>query len=249
MDNQFDPNNKIIQLLLRGMSMEDSGKPEEASLLFQKAWSEATDDFEKFIAAYYVARDQKNSPEKLKWFETSLRFALKVNDAAVKSAFPSLYLNIAKCYEGLSDPDKAKVNYELSNSYKFAPSDPGPFYHGTKADLQVGDLLTAKEESNYKSGLKMNHIYFTALVSGAGLAAALAKGDGSGRVYIVEPTGEFENDPNVTDKKFPGNLTRSYRSQTPLKIVGEVTDWLQQTPEELRQWREKLAINKGEIIN
>lgn len=249
MDNQFDPNNKIIQLLLQGMSMEDSGKPEEASLLFQKAWSEATDDFEKFIAAYYVARDQKNSPEKLKWFETSLRFALKVNDAAVKSAFPSLYLNIAKCYEGLSDPDKAKVNYELSNSYKFAPSDPGPFYHGTKADLQVGDLLTAKEESNYKSGLKMNHIYFTALVSGAGLAAALAKGDGSGRVYIVEPTGEFENDPNVTDKKFPGNLTRSYRSQTPLKIVGEVTDWLQQTPEELRQWREKLAINKGEIIN
>lgn len=249
MDNQFDPNNKIIQLLLQGMSMEDSGKPEEASLLFQKAWSEATDDFEKFIAAYYVARNQKNSPEKLKWFETSLRFALKVNDAAVKSAFPSLYLNIAKCYEGLSDPDKAKVNYELSNSYKFAPSDPGPFYHGTKADLQVGDLLTAKEESNYKSGLKMNHIYFTALVSGAGLAAALAKGDGSGRVYIVEPTGEFENDPNVTDKKFPGNLTRSYRSQTPLKIVGEVTDWLQQTPEELRQWREKLAINKGEIIN
>lgn len=249
MDNQFDPNNKIIQLLLQGMGMEDGGKAEEASLLFFKAWSEATDDFEKFIAAYYVARDQKNSPEKLKWFETSLRFALKVNDAAVKSAFPSLYLNIAKCYEGLSDPDKAKVNYELSNSYKFAPSDPGPFYHGTKADLQVGDLLTAKEESNYKSGLKMNHIYFTALVSGAGLAAALAKGDGSGRVYIVEPTGEFENDPNVTDKKFPGNLTRSYRSQTPLKIVGEVTDWLQQTPEELRQWREKLAINKGEIIN
>ena len=249
MDNQFNPNNKIIQLLLRGMGMEDSGKTEEASLLFLKAWSEATDDFERFIAAYYVARHQKNSSDKLKWFETSLQFALKLNDVAVKSAFPSLYLNIAKCYEALSDSDKAKENYELSNSYKLAPSDPGPFFHGTRADLQVGELLTAKGESNYTSGLKMNHIYFTAVISGAGLAAALAKGDGRERVYIVEPTGDFENDPNVTDKKFPGNLTRSYRSQAPLKIVGEATEWLRQTPEYLRRWQEKLADNKGEIIN
>ena len=103
--------------------------------------------------------------------------------------------------------------------------------------------------SNYKSDLIMNHIYFTALVNGAGLAAALAKGDGRERVYIVEPTGSFENDPNVTDKKFPGNLTRSYRSQAPLKIVGEVTDWVRTTPEELQKWREKLATNTGEIIN
>jgi Rifampin ADP-ribosyl transferase len=95
----------------------------------------------------------------------------------------------------------------------------------------------------------MNHIYFTALVNGAGLAAALAKGDKRERVYIVEPTGGFENDPNVTDKKFPGNPTRSYRSQAPLKIVGEVTDWVRQTPEKLQKWREKLASNKGEIIN
>ena len=95
----------------------------------------------------------------------------------------------------------------------------------------------------------MNHIYFTALVNGAGLAAALAKGDGPERVYIVEPTGSFENDPNVTDKKFPGNPTRSYRTQAPLKIVGEVTDWVRQTPEELQKWREKLANIKGDIIN
>lgn len=249
MDNQFNPNNKIIQLLLRGMGMEDSGKPEAAILLFLKAWSEATDDFERFIAAYYVARHQKNVSDKLKWFETSLQFALKVNDEAVKSAFPSLYLNIAKCYEALSDPDKAKKYVALSHSYKGTPSDPGPFFHGTRADLQVGELLTAKGESNYKSGLKMNHIYFTAVISGAGLAAALAKGDGSERIYIVEPTGDFENDPNVTDKKFPGNLTRSYRSQAPLKIVGEATEWLRQTPEDLRRWQEKLADNKGEIIN
>ncbi|MFN6562638.1 MAG: NAD(+)--rifampin ADP-ribosyltransferase [Nostoc sp. ChiSLP01] len=156
---------------------------------------------------------------------------------------------MAKCYEDLSDPDKAKKNYELATSFKDKPSDKGPFHHGTKADLLLGDLLTAGNNSNYKSELKMNHIYFTALVTGAGLAAALAKGDGRERVYIVEPTGEFENDPNVTDKKFPGNPTRSYRSQAPLKIVGEVTDWVRQTPEELQKWREKLANNKGEIIN
>jgi Rifampin ADP-ribosyl transferase len=127
--------------------------------------------------------------------------------------------------------------------------DKGPFYHGTKADLQVGDLLTAGFRSNYKAEVIMNHIYFTALVNGAGLAAALAKGDGRERVYIVEPTGSFENDPNVTDKKFPGNPTRSYRSQAPLKIIGEVTDWVRPTPEELQKWRELLANIKGEIIN
>ena len=95
----------------------------------------------------------------------------------------------------------------------------------------------------------MNHIYFTALVNGAGLAAALAKGDGSERVYIVEPTGNYENDPNLTDKKFPGNPTRSYRSESPLKIVGEVTDWVRPAPDELQKFRKKLANNKGEIIN
>lgn len=95
----------------------------------------------------------------------------------------------------------------------------------------------------------MNHIYFTALVNGAGLAAALAKGDGRERVYIVEPTGSFENDPNVSDKKFQGNPTRSYRSQAPLKIVSEVTDWVKLRPEELQKFREKLVNNKGEIIN
>ncbi|ANH83944.1 hypothetical protein A8C56_14090 [Niabella ginsenosidivorans] len=127
--------------------------------------------------------------------------------------------------------------------------DKGPFYHGTRADLQTGDLLTAGFESNYHPEVTMNHIYFTALVNGAGLAASLAKGDGRERVYIVEPTGSFENDPNVTDKKFPGNPTRSYRSQAPLKIVGEVTDWDRLTPEELREWRKKLADSKGAIIN
>jgi hypothetical protein len=127
--------------------------------------------------------------------------------------------------------------------------DNGPFYHGTRADLRIGDLLTAGFRSNYKSEVIMNHIYFTALPNGAGLAAALAGGDGRERVYIVEPTGSFENDPNVTDKRFPGNPTRSYRSKAPLKIIGEVTDWVRQTPEELQKWREQVANIKGEIIN
>lgn len=132
-------------------------------------------------------------------------------------------------------------------------SDHGPFYHGTKADLKIGDLLTAGFKSNYYPGITMNHIYFTALQNGAGLAAALAKGDAKERIYIVEPTGAFENDPNVTDKKFPGNPTRSYRSTAPLKVVGEVTEWIRLTDDEIENWKERIARLRenpdAEIIN
>ena len=249
MNIKFDPNNVVIKLCMMGMNLEDSGNIEEADMMFNKAWHEATDDYEKFIAAYYLARQQKSITDKLKWMETSIQCALNINDDNVISAYLTLYLNIAKCYEELCDSYNAKRNYELSNSYKGAPSDEGPFYHGTKADLQVGDLLTAGGNSNYKSELKMNHIYFTANANGAGLAAVLAKGEGRERVYIIEPTGEFENDPNVTDKKFPGNLTRSYRSQEPLRIIGEETEWAKLTSTERREWCENLAKNKGEIIN
>jgi tetratricopeptide (TPR) repeat protein len=246
---EFNASNNIIKLSIQGMEMEGKGEPEEAKRLFLQAWDESTNDFEKFIAAYYVAQHQNNVRDKLKWLETSLECALAANDESVKAALPFLYSKIAKFYEELSDRDSAEENYQLASSFASHPSDLGPFYHGTKADLQVGDLLTAGGNSNYKTDLIMNHIYFTALVSGAGLAAALAKGDGRERVYIVEPTGTFENDPNVTNKKFPGNPTRSYRSQAPLKIVGEVEDWVRQTPEERQKWREKLATVKGEIIN
>ena len=246
---EFNPNNHVVKLCLQGMDMEGKGKPGEAGRLFLQAWNEATNDFEKYTAAYYVARHQKNVPDKLKWLETALQFALKINNDNVSGAFPSLYSGIAKCYEDLGDFDNAKKNSELSIAFTGKLSDKGPFYHGTKADLKVGDLLTAGNRSNYQHEIIMNHIYFTALVNGAGLAAALAKGNGRERVYIVEPTGSFENDPNVTDKKFPGNPTRSYRTQAPLKIVGEVTDWERQTPEELQKWRKKLANIKGEIIN
>jgi rifampin ADP-ribosylating transferase len=246
---EFNPSNHVVKLCIQGMDMEEKGRPEEASRLFLQAWNEATNDFEKFTAAHYVARHTKDVRDKLEWLETGLEFALKINDDAVQAAFPSLYANIAKCYEDLGDLENAKKNSELALSFKDNPSDKGPFYHGTKADLQVGDLLTAGGKSNYKSEFIMNHIYFTALANGAGLAAALAKGSGHERVYIVEPTGSFENDPNVTNKKFPGNPSRSYRSQDPLKIVGEITDWVRQTPEEIKKWNERLANNKGEIIN
>jgi len=229
--------------------MEEQGKNEDSKKLFLQAWEEAENDFEKFLAAHFVAKHQEDVTDKLNWLETDLQLALKLNDDAVQAALPSLYLSIAKCYEELNDSENAKKNYTLSNSFTDNPSDNGPFYHGTRANMQVGELLTAGFGSNYQQGLTMNHIYFTALVSGAGLAAALAKGEGRERVYMVEPTGRFENDPNVTNKKFPGNPTRSYRTSESLKIIGEVTDWLKQTPEAIQKWRERLANNKGEIIN
>ena len=231
------------------MAMEDKGNAEEAKAFFVRAWHEATTDFEKFLAAHFVARQQTVLQDKLKWTETALEFALKTKDESVKGAMPALYSNLAKCYEESGDHATAKKHFELAAAVTVEPADKGPFYHGTKAALQVGDLLAPGSNSNYQDGLIMNHIYFTALVNGAGLAAALAKGDGRERVYIVEPTGSFENDPNVTNKKFPGNPTRSYRTTAPLKIVGEVVDWVRQTPDQIQQWREKLANNKGEIIN
>ena len=131
--------------------------------------------------------------------------------------------------------------------------DEGPFFHGTKADLRVGDFLTAGFRSNYRPEVVMNHIYFTAHPDGAVLAAELAAGEGDPRVYAVEPTGAFEDDPNVTDKKFPGNPTRSYRTREPLRVVGEAADWTRQTPDALQAWRNRLAAiradERGEIIN
>ena len=137
------------------------------------------------------------------------------------------------------------------------PLDDGPFFHGTIADLGVGEFLAAGHRSNYRPEIVMNHIYFTALVDGAGLAAEiaaeLAGGGATPRVYAVEPTGAFENDPNVTDKKFPGNPTRSYRSSAPLRIVSEIAEWTRLTPGQLQAWRERLSAllssERGEIIN
>lgn len=112
--------------------------------------------------------------------------------------------------------------------------DHGPFFHGTKAELKIGDLLEPQHLSNYQDK-KSNYIYFTATLNAAKWGAELAKSEAKERIYIVEPLGDFENDPNVTDKRFPGNPTRSYRSKSPLKIVAELGSWERHTDEEIDQ--------------
>jgi rifampin ADP-ribosylating transferase len=116
----------------------------------------------------------------------------------------------------------------------------GVYLHGTKADLAVGELLVAGRESNFEAGRTMNYVYFTATLDAAVWGAELAGGEGRGRIYIVEPTGEFEDDPNVTDKRFPGNPTQSFRSREPLRVVGELVDWVGHAPEKLEAMRASL---------
>ena len=122
----------------------------------------------------------------------------------------------------------------------FEVYEPGVYLHGSKADLAVGELLVPGRESNFEEGRTMNHVYITATLDAAVWGAELATGDGRGRIYIVEPTGEVEDDPNVTDKKFPGNPTQSFRSRHPVRVVGELADWVGHPPEQLRAMREGL---------
>jgi hypothetical protein len=121
----------------------------------------------------------------------------------------------------------------------------GPFFHGTKAALAVGDELVAGFASNFQEGRVLKHLYFTSVLEtavwGAELATALAGLEERGHVYVVEPTGPFEDDPNVTDKKFPGNPTRSYRTHDALRVVGEVDDWPGHPPEVLQGMLDGLA--------
>jgi rifampin ADP-ribosylating transferase len=118
---------------------------------------------------------------------------------------------------------------------------PGVYLHGTKADLAIGELLAPGRESNFERGRMMNYIYFTATLDAATWGAELAAGDGRGRIYIVEPTGGFEDDPNVTDKKFPGNPTQSFRSLEPIRVVGELLDWVGHPAAALNAMRERVA--------
>ncbi|MCG3088511.1 NAD(+)--rifampin ADP-ribosyltransferase [Sporosarcina cyprini] len=110
--------------------------------------------------------------------------------------------------------------------------DPGPFFHGTKAKLEIGDLLEPLHFSNYQDK-KSNHIYFTATLDAAKWGAELARSNSKERIYIVEPLGDFENDPNLTDKRFPGNPKRSYRSTSPLKIIAELGSWERHSDEQI----------------
>lgn len=126
--------------------------------------------------------------------------------------------------------------------------DDGPFFHGTKADISVGDLLQPGFNSNYGEQRRANYIYLTATLDAATWGAELAVGDGPGRIYVVQPTGSMENDPNLTDQKFPGNPTRSYRTQSPLRVVGEVLDWEPHPPDVLQHMRDHLAELKRQGV-
>jgi rifampin ADP-ribosylating transferase len=126
----------------------------------------------------------------------------------------------------------------------------GPFFHGTKVALERGDELAPGYGSNFQEGRVSNNIYFTAVVEtavwGAELATALAGSEERGRIYVVEPTGPFEDDPNVTNKRFPGNPTQSYRSRHPLRIVDEILDWQGHAPEVLQHMLDSLAVLRAE---
>ncbi|MCB8819463.1 NAD(+)--rifampin ADP-ribosyltransferase [Microvirga rosea] len=125
---------------------------------------------------------------------------------------------------------------------------PRRFYHGTRADLKPGDLIAAGYRSNYGARKKASWVYLTGTLDAAIWGAELAAGDEPERIYIVEPTGPIVDDPNLTDQKFPGNPTQSYRSREPLRIIGEVTDWEGHSPERLKQMKDNLERLKEQGI-
>lgn len=116
----------------------------------------------------------------------------------------------------------------------------GSFFHGTKSDLKIGDFIITGKKKNYNDDRKSEYVYFAGTLEAAIWGAELAEGDGKERIYVVEPTGDYENDPNLTDKKFPGNPTKSYRSKQPLKIVAEVAKWEGHSPKMLNNMIENL---------
>jgi rifampin ADP-ribosylating transferase len=125
---------------------------------------------------------------------------------------------------------------------------PQRFYHGTRAALKPGDLIVAGYNSNYGTGKRASWVYLTGTLDAAIWGAELAAGDGKGRIYIVEPTGPIVDDPNLTDKKFPGNPTQSYRSREPLRVIGEVTEWQGHSPERLKEMKDNLERLKAQGI-
>ncbi len=115
------------------------------------------------------------------------------------------------------------------------------YLHGTKADLKPGDLIEAGRASNYGERTVAAFVYLTGTLDAATWGAELALGEGRGRIYLVEPTGPIEDDPNLTDKKFPGNPTRSFRTRAPLRVTGELVDWVGHAPEQVQAMKDGLA--------
>jgi len=125
---------------------------------------------------------------------------------------------------------------------------PRTFYHGTRADLKPGDLIAAGYNSNFGARRRGSWVYLTGTLDAAIWGAELAQGEGRERIYIVEPTGPIRNDPNLTDRKFPGNPTRSYRSREPLRVIGEVTEWSGHSPARLQEMKDHLDRLKAQGI-
>lgn len=147
--------------------------------------------------------------------------------------------SIADAIEAANDTEWVPVTFDSCDHVA------GPFFHGTSIDLAIGDDIVAGCESNYHEGRLANHVYFAALLEpaiwGAELALALRGGTGRARIYVVEPTGPFEDDPNVTNKRFPGNVTRSFRTRHPMRVVGEVEQWDAHPPEILQAMLDNIA--------
>jgi len=132
----------------------------------------------------------------------------------------------------------------------FEEFESGVYLHGTKADLAIGDLLEAGQDSNFEKGRVTNYVYITQTLDAATWGAELAVGQGRGRIYIVEPMGPLEDDPNLTNTKFAGNPSRSYRTREPVRVVGEISDWIGHPPEQVQEMRDHLAelVSRGEAV-
>lgn len=139
------------------------------------------------------------------------------------------------------DPLSGAQSSAMSTPQPFEIHESGAYLHGTKADLEVGDLLVPGRPSNFEAGRISNNVYFTKTLDAAAWGAELAPGDGPGRIYVVEPLGAIEDDPNVTDKKLPGNPTQSFRSSEPVRIVGVLADWVGHSGEQIQTMLDVLA--------
>jgi rifampin ADP-ribosylating transferase len=170
---------------------------------------------------------------------TAVRHSVTCCNAFCES-MPSVWVRASARVWGITDAKGAVCPWyrhhvtDTREPVPFVAYERGVYLHGTKANLAVGELLVSGRGSNFEEGRVMNYVYFTATLDAATWGAELAVGEGRGRIYVVEPMGEYEDDPNVTNKKFPGNPTLSFRSRAPLRVVGELVDWVGHPPDKLQ---------------
>ena len=177
-DMRFNPTSPFIQQLMQAIIQTEQGNLAQAEAILDRMYRQTDDDYEKFLLAYQFSKVTTDIFERVKWLSVSLESAQKIDDEEVKSAYVTLFRDLSAAYKVLGNHDYEKKYLELAEAEPKTPTYQGPFYHGTKADLEVGDLLVPGGLSNYQDDLVMNHIYFTANLNGAGLAATLVKGTG-----------------------------------------------------------------------